>query len=550
MENPLKIGVDFDNTIVKYDELIYDIAIRKGFIDSGQEKNKKLIRDAVRKTQDGELKWMAVQAEAYGPGISSARPFNGVEEFFRLCAEKRYRTYIVSHKTEYAASEPGGINLREAAMSWMQERGFYGDEDIGVDKERVHFESSRLEKISRIKSLGLTHFIDDLEETFLEATFPGDVQKILFCPSAPDSIPEGSLVFRSWDEIICYFISVGKGFGVKTLERLVNERVFSAEMIGKGKNSFVYLMRTYGKKRFAAKFYNGKTMEGRSRGFVEFSALRFLWDNGIRSIPEPVSADFENDVAIYEYIGANEVDSGQISEADIDQALEFLLKLNKISGAEGSGELYPASEACFSLTELTVNIQKRIDSLKAVEKNQRLRNFLSTDFSPAFIKLSGWAEKYLEVNGIGYAESLPLAQRILSPSDFGFHNARRMEDGQLKFVDFEYFGWDDPAKLISDFLYHPGMNLDDELKLRFIEGSMKIFGQSGQLDIRLRALYPLFGMKWIMIFLNEFLPGRLDRLGMSPNGERAAIVKERQLEKANSLLGYIIESYKHPPCFN
>ena len=43
-----------------------------------------------------------------------------------------------------------------------------------------------------------------------------------------------------------------------------------------------------------------------------------------------------------------------------------------------------------------------------------------------------------------------MAQRALSPSDFGLHNALRGQDGQLRFVDFEYFGWDDPVKLVSD----------------------------------------------------------------------------------------------------
>ena len=32
----------------------------------------------------------------------------------------------------------------------------------------------------RIRALGCTHFIDDLEEVFLEPSFPSDVHKILF----------------------------------------------------------------------------------------------------------------------------------------------------------------------------------------------------------------------------------------------------------------------------------------------------------------------------------------------------------------------------------
>ena len=52
---------------------------------------------------------------------------------------------------------------------------------------------------------------------------------------------------------------------------------------------------------------------------------------------------------------------------------------------------------------------------------------------------------------------LPVEQRTLSPSDFGFHNALRRPDGRVVFLDLEYFGWDDPAKMISDFLLHPAL---------------------------------------------------------------------------------------------
>ena len=40
----------------------------------------------------------------------------------------------------------------------------------------------------------------------------------------------------------------------------------------------------------------------------------------------------------------------------------------------------------------------------------------------------------------------------ISPSDFGFHNALRTNTGPV-FFDFEFSGWDDPAKTIIDFFF-------------------------------------------------------------------------------------------------
>ena len=54
-------------------------------------------------------------------------------------------------------------------------------------------------------------------------------------------------------------------------------------------------------------------------------------------------------------------------------------------------------------------------------------------------------------------QPLDPAERCLSPSDFGFHNAILANDGRLRFIDFEYAGWDDPSKLICDFFCQPAV---------------------------------------------------------------------------------------------
>ena len=98
----------------------------------------------------------------------------------------------------------------------------------------------------------------------------------------------------------------------------------------------------------------------------------------------------------------------------------------------------------------------------------------------------------------------------------------------LDFVDFEYFGWDDPAKTIVDFLLHPGMQLDDALKRRFAAGVCAAFAELPALPARTRIVYPLFGLKWGLILLNDFLP---ERAGQAPGARPAA-----QLAKARSLV--------------
>ena len=57
----------------------------------------------------------------------------------------------------------------------------------------------------------------------------------------------------------------------------------------------------------------------------------------------------------------------------------------------------------------------------------------------------------------------------LSPSDFGFHNALLDDEGKLTFLDFEYAGRDDPAKLVSDFFCQPEVPVPLSLHAHFID---------------------------------------------------------------------------------
>ena len=93
------IGLDFDNTIVGYDDLILRAAVSRGLVPAGQRANKKEVRDRIRELPDGEIEWQKVQALVYGPMMPEARMFEGVEPFVR----GRYKAgsvFAVSHKTE------------------------------------------------------------------------------------------------------------------------------------------------------------------------------------------------------------------------------------------------------------------------------------------------------------------------------------------------------------------------------------------------------------------------------------------------------------------
>lgn len=198
-------GIDFDNTIITYDELLAKMAQDQGLLDSQLCQSKRKLRERIRDLPGGEIEWQKCQALMYGPRIGEARLSEGVPRFFELCRRNGVKIYIISHKTECSRFDTTGTNLRSAALGWMAANGFFEQEGLNVAREDVFFAETRQAKIDRIAALGCTDFIDDLEETFQEPTFPQNISRILYEPGRESPPPPGISLVRTWEEISDYF---------------------------------------------------------------------------------------------------------------------------------------------------------------------------------------------------------------------------------------------------------------------------------------------------------------------------------------------------------
>ena len=199
------IGIDFDNTLVCYDEVFYIAAREERLIEPSLPKRKEEIRDAIRLLLDGEKRWTRLQAMVYGPRMSGATMFEGADVFLRHCARRRTPVRIVSHKTHFTTLDDRPIDLRLAAWGWLQAKGFFPD--FAISPDHVFFESTRAEKIERVRSLRCTHFIDDLPEVFAERAFPRETQPLLFAPRGCTALCPEARAFESWSELDRFFFN-------------------------------------------------------------------------------------------------------------------------------------------------------------------------------------------------------------------------------------------------------------------------------------------------------------------------------------------------------
>lgn len=334
------------------------------------------------------------------------------------------------------------------------------------------------------------------------------------------------------------------------LSGLLDRPVSAIEAIGGGRNSRVFCVTCDSGERYAAKCYFRHPLDDRDRLGVEFSSLQFLWENGVRSIPRPVVSEKSHNCGVYEYIEGEKISSSSATENDVDAMAQFLIRLKELGSLQGSRNLPPASAACFSVKEIVDAIESRLGRLRPTAAGTELHAFLDGEFSPAFRQISerccgGGARHPPEVS---FDRPLAQSERTLSPSDFGFHNTLRRSDGQIVFLDFEYFGWDDPAKMISDFLLHPGMSLSESLKERFVRSLLPAFEDAGNIEKRLDIVYPVVGLLWCMILLNEFVPEHFARRGFARAGSvDKKNLQAEQLAKAQHMLQHVMRNYERFP---
>ncbi|HUB71433.1 MAG TPA: hypothetical protein VL984_13510, partial [Acidimicrobiales bacterium] len=127
--------------------------------------------------------------------------YPGAADFLHRCRDLGARVWIVSHKTEFNQYGHKKVNLRAAALEWMEDRGFFDSNGFGFSRDEVYFEQTRDDKLARLASLRCTHVVDDLVEVLTDPGFPTGPRRILFDPT--DGSGGGPLFecCSSWEQI-------------------------------------------------------------------------------------------------------------------------------------------------------------------------------------------------------------------------------------------------------------------------------------------------------------------------------------------------------------
>jgi hypothetical protein len=286
------------------------------------------------------------------------------------------------------------------------------------------------------------------------------------------------------------------------------------------------------------KLYHFDPRDTRDRLGAEWGFLEYVWERGVRQVPEPLACDREAHAGLYGFapgrrLGEDEVDAGAVA-----RATDFVAAINGVPRRPEA--LAPGSEACFSLAEHLATVERRVARLAMLDETAPYAKDAAALVSGRLKPLWDTVSQRIAAQAAeaGIAVDAAIARPCVSPSDFGYHNALFAQDGAATFIDFEYAGRDDPAKLVCDFFSQPEVPVSLEHFEPFVVAITGPLGLEAEDLWRCRALLPAYRLKWVCIILNEFLPVGASRRAFADAGDREARAR-RQIARAKRHLDLV-----------
>ena len=188
----------------------------------------------------------------------------------------------------------------------------------------------------------------------------------------------------------------------------------------------------------------------------------FYLTNAIGGINTPKLIDCNDSerILILEYLRPDRYkDLKRVDEARINECMQFIHKIN--SKKELSKEIIQqrAADCYLDISGHIENINSRLlnfDFVHLPDEYKFNASKLLSFLNKKWLNLKNHSLNYIEINP--NRNNIDKSFLIISPSDFGFHNVI-IYKGINYFIDFEFSGWDDPAKLYCDFILQPKIQI-------------------------------------------------------------------------------------------
>ena len=195
----MRLGLDFDNTIVSYDSLFHKVALEQGVVPPDTPPSKLAVRDHLRRVGQEDI-WTEMQGYVYGARMMEAATFPGVVECLHWARQAGIEVSIVSHKTKHPFIGPA-YDLHAIARQWIEHHLSHQGQPL-IPGQQIFFELTKDSKLARITECGFDFFLDDLPEILTASGFPAQrTGALLFDPAESESLPDHATRLSHWDQV-------------------------------------------------------------------------------------------------------------------------------------------------------------------------------------------------------------------------------------------------------------------------------------------------------------------------------------------------------------
>jgi len=291
------------------------------------------------------------------------------------------------------------------------------------------------------------------------------------------------------------------------------QTIQSAESLGGGANSQVFKVTFTEGRKICVKLHHIDRKGDSPRYDREKAFYNAARDACWNWLPQDLRWDDEQKAGFLEFIEGTPL--GRPNQSDMHMAGEFIRTLQQADRLSLQG----ASAGAMEWEDHLLMVDERLKRLVNVE-DEGAAGFIRNELSPCWDKV----RKSLRPATV---------HKIVSPSDFGFHNALRTDSGGLCFYDFEHGGLDDAAKLVCDLFVRPG----SAIPMEWVDLFCSSAGFGGEVKDSAVGLMDLYRVKWACIALNEFTAEGIERRGYA--GADSSERKKMQLAKARALVSEV-----------
>ena len=283
---------------------------------------------------------------------------------------------------------------------------------------------------------------------------------------------------------------------------------------------------------FVRKSFDKALPTSRNRFNAETSLLQLASVTCEDMVPQLLNIDHDNLVFDMEYIKPDNSFGGFGIIQDVTRAMDFWGHLNQNRGEAEARVKNLAVDSSPDIRSHLENVSQRISCFTTDKVSDPHL------VSSAQMILHSINEK-LEIMHQDINKSFknqehlylcPREQFLISPGDFGFHNAIKSRD-RFKFIDFEFGGWDDPAKTFCDFYLQPDILIDPKCIVL-----PKIMARDSDFLKRISVMADIIYLKWLVIILGLLDTTRYVRL-KNLRGEAACnTLMNRRIIKASNYM--------------